>query len=46
MHFRLGECAEAARHLERAIALTTSRAEKHYLQEKLRACQESPTGRA
>ena len=46
MHFRLGEYTEAARHLERAIALTTSRAEKHYLQEKLRACQESPTGRA
>jgi predicted RNA polymerase sigma factor len=42
LHLRLGEMAEAARHLQRAHALTGSRAERLLLEEKLRACGVSP----
>lgn len=40
LHFQLGEFEEASRHLERAIALTSSRAEKQFLRRKLQTCQE------
>ncbi len=39
LHFRLGELDEAARHFERAITLTASRAERRHLEDKLRACR-------
>ncbi len=35
LHLRLGDLNEARRHLERAIALTSSPAEKHFLRQKL-----------
>ena len=44
LHLRLGEYDEAAQHLERAIALTSSPAEKHFLRQKRQASQERPAG--
>lgn len=43
LHFQLGEFEEASRHFERAIALTSSRAEKQFLRRKLQTCQERPS---
>jgi len=42
LHLRLREFGEAARHFERALVLTSSRAERHLLQEKLGACRRGP----
>jgi RNA polymerase sigma-70 factor (ECF subfamily) len=41
MHARLGATIEAARYFEQAIALTTSPAERRYLEGKLKACRET-----
>lgn len=46
LHRRLGNLDEAARHLERAIALTSSPAEKHFLREKLDACRDRQSARS
>ncbi len=46
LHRRLGDLDEAARHLERAIALTSSPAEKHFLREKLDACRDRQSARS
>lgn len=45
LHLRVGNLDDAARHLERAIALTSSPAEKHFLQQKLNACRDRRAGR-
>ncbi len=39
LHFRLGHFDEAERHFARAIALTSSQAEKRFLQQKLKSCR-------
>jgi RNA polymerase sigma-70 factor (ECF subfamily) len=46
LHLRLGDVDEAAHHLARAIALTSSPAEKRFLQEKLNACCSGQSARS
>ena len=46
LHLRLGDLDAAARHLERAIALTSSPAEKQFLRQKLDTCRERQAGRS
>jgi RNA polymerase sigma-70 factor (ECF subfamily) len=41
MHMRLGQLATAATYFARAIGLTASPAERHFLQEKLNACRDA-----
>ncbi len=42
MHMRLGQFEVAAPYFARAIALTSSPAEQHFLQQKLSACLRVP----
>ncbi len=45
MHMRLGQFEAAVPYFARAIALTSSPAEQHFLQQKLSACREPQTAR-
>ncbi len=46
LHLRLGDLEEAARHLERAIALSSSPAEKHFLRGKVDLCHDRQSARS